>query len=90
MPMLVKEKRQCCCWTSYIKNGRVIPMRPLLVVGLPTASAPALLACLLPYDVHISRERFFNLAILASIVAAFSHLVSYSPLPKLHVQITVQ
>ena len=37
-------RRQCCCWTSYIKNGRVIPMRPLLVVGLPLP-LPCLPAC---------------------------------------------
>ena len=73
-------RRQCCCWTSYIKNGRVIPMRPLLVVGLLPLPLPCLPACF-PM-MYISPESASSTWQYWPVVAAFSHLVSYSPLPK--------
>jgi hypothetical protein len=66
-------RRQCCCWTFYIKNGRVIPMGPLLV-GLPL-----LLPCLPAFPMmYISPESASSTWQYWPVVAAFSHLVSSS------------
>lgn len=69
-------RRQCCCyWTFYIKNGRVIPMGPLLVVGLPLP-----LPCLPAFPMmYISPESASSTWQYWPVVAAFSHLVSSSP-----------
>ena len=56
-------------------------MRPLLVVGLLPLPLPCLPACF-PM-MYISPESASSTWQYWPVVAAFSHLVSYSPLPKL-------